>query len=491
MKHLLKYLLPLCCGIALASCYGLDEENFRELAPITVTGLDQTIYTKATEKLHLDKIRIESANGQAVDCEWAYGKPKDDFPGMADTMFLSNSPTLDYTFNNAGSYVLRLKVDNGESIGFHYYELRVQAGFDEGYLVLCNDNDGAGSLAFVKKRSPQEEAEGAQEVWDDLLTINSQYDFRNMRDVYVFSSTSESGILMTSGDADGSVYRLDPTTMEVTFRVKAMEEYGTCTGRILGEKTSRGHFSYAIGDDGKAYRYEFTADLLAVRQTPYPVKYGYQSYYATTSTGTRVPLMFSENGVVGFPNSNIKGFPIPEGFEAVNAAGTRVGTEAYYVIARSTEGTPRKIQVIKSNSGISAQNTVIEYNESLPALIDRNSTMIPTKLNDNVYYNYDNKIYHWAMTSVSPTLPVEGDQADITLPDGEQIMAICSNAKPSTSSTVIDDDMLLIATYNPTAKDRKPGSLYIYSLKTMKAVKEYVGICEKPVAVTYKFPTSN
>lgn len=155
MKHLLKYLLPLCCGIALASCYGLEEENFRELAPITVTGLDQTIYTKATEKLHLDKIRIESANGQAVDCEWAYGKPKDDFPGMADTMFLSNSPTLDYTFNNAGSYVLRLKVDNGESIGFHYYELRVQAGFDEGYLVLCNDNDGRDALAFVKKRRPR------------------------------------------------------------------------------------------------------------------------------------------------------------------------------------------------------------------------------------------------------------------------------------------------------------------------------------------------
>lgn len=491
MKQLLKYLLPLCCGIALASCYGLDKEDYRELAPVTVDGLDRVIYAKATEELHLDKLRIESGNDRTVDCEWSYGKPLDDFPGMADTTYLSSSPTLDYVFNNAGTYVLRLKVDNGESIGFYYYELRVQSGFDEGYLILCNDDKERGSLAFVKKRSPQEEAEGAQEVWNDLLSINPQYEFRSLRDVYVFSSTSESGLIVTSGDDDGSVYRFDPVSLEVTFRVKAMEEYGTRTGKIFGEKTTRGHFSYIIGDDGKAYRYEFTANLLAVRQTPYPVKYGYQSYYANASSGTRVPLMFSENGVVAFPNSNIKGFEIPEGFEAVNAAGTRVGTEAYFVVARSTGDSPHKIRIIKSNSGITSQSTVLEYDETRPMLLDRNSTLVPTKLNDNIYYNYDNKIYHWAISSVNPALPAEGDKADITLPAGEQIAAICTNALPTTSSTVIDDDLLLIAAYNPTVTDRKPGSLYIYSLKTMKPIKEYVGICERPVAVAYKFPTSN
>ena len=141
-------------------------------------------------------------------------------------------------------------------------------------------------MAFVKKRSPQEEAEGAQEVWEDLLaTINPSYAFRDLRDVYVFSSSSESGVLITSGDEEGSIYHLDPTSLEVTFRLRAMDEYGTRTGRILGEKTSRGHYSYVIGDDGKAYRYEFASDLLAVRQTPYPVKYGYQSYYANTVQG--------------------------------------------------------------------------------------------------------------------------------------------------------------------------------------------------------------
>ena len=37
MKQLAKYLLPLCCGIALASCYGLDKEEYRE--PVSYTHL--------------------------------------------------------------------------------------------------------------------------------------------------------------------------------------------------------------------------------------------------------------------------------------------------------------------------------------------------------------------------------------------------------------------------------------------------------------------
>lgn len=148
----------------------------------------------------------------------------------------------------------------------------MQAGFDEGFLILCNDDEGAGSLAFVKKRSPQEEAEGAQEIWDNLLTINPEYDFRSLRDVYVFSSPGyASGILISSGDDEGSIYRLDPVTLSVTYRMKGMDEYGVRTGEILGERTSgTAHWAYLIGDDERAYRYEFSTDMLIVRETPFP-----------------------------------------------------------------------------------------------------------------------------------------------------------------------------------------------------------------------------
>ena len=57
-RQILKYLLPLLCGTALISCYGIEEEHYRELAPVTVSGVDEVIYAKATETLRLDGIRI-------------------------------------------------------------------------------------------------------------------------------------------------------------------------------------------------------------------------------------------------------------------------------------------------------------------------------------------------------------------------------------------------------------------------------------------------
>ena len=129
MKKLLKYFVAVGCGIVLISCYGLEKEEYRELAPITVSGLEQTNYAKATEKLTLNSLRVESGNDHEIAYEGSYGRPDGDFPGMIDTTFISSSPTLDYAFEKSGSYVLRLRIDNGESIGFYYYDLRVQSGF--------------------------------------------------------------------------------------------------------------------------------------------------------------------------------------------------------------------------------------------------------------------------------------------------------------------------------------------------------------------------
>ena len=68
MKKLLKYFVAVSCGIVLISCYGLEKEEYRELAPITVSGLEQTIYAKATEKLTLNSLRVESGNRYFASC---------------------------------------------------------------------------------------------------------------------------------------------------------------------------------------------------------------------------------------------------------------------------------------------------------------------------------------------------------------------------------------------------------------------------------------
>lgn len=145
----------------------------------------------------------------------------------------------------------------------------------------------------------------------------------------------------------------------------------------------------------------------------------------------------------------------------INMAAGRFGAgqydaSKYYCIARTIEGAPKTVKIISTSSSLSSPTEIKTYDEVQPMLMNANTRIVTTKLNGNAYYDYDNKIYHWAMTGVDPVVPAEGAKPDITLPDGEQIMDICTNAVPSTSSAVVDDDQLLIATYNPTATGRKP-----------------------------------
>ena len=311
---------------------------------------------------------------------------------MIDTTFISSSPTLDYAFEKSGSCVLRLRIDNGESIGFYYYDLRVQSGFDEGYLILCNDEENRGSLAFVKTWTPQEETENAQEVWDDLLNlINPEYEFRNLNDVYVFSTPRFwSGVLISSNDDESSIYRLDAASLAVTHRTKSMEEYGVQTGTILGEQTygSTEQYVHLIGEDFKAYRYEFSVDMLISRNPPYPAKYSQQGYFASKSKGVRSVLTFSPKRVrIYSPTAAArKDMPRRADIKFVNIAAARVGEGQYdrcylYYIAQSIEGSSKQIKILKTDDSFGSPTELLTYTESAPMLMNAHSRIVTTKLN--------------------------------------------------------------------------------------------------------------
>lgn len=136
-----------------------------------------------------------------------------------------------------------------------------------------------------------------------------------------------------------------------------MEEYGVQTGTILGEQTygSTEQYVHLIGEDFKAYRYEFSVDMLISRNPPYPAKYSQQGYFASKSKGGRCVLTFSEEGANLFPNGrSTKGYAAPSGYKFVNIAAARVGEGQYdrsyfYYIAQSIEGSPKQIKILKTN----------------------------------------------------------------------------------------------------------------------------------------------
>ena len=112
--------------------------------------------------------------------------------------------------------------------------------------------------------------------------------------------------------------------------------------------------------------------------------------------------------------------------------------------------------------------------------MDRNSKFVETLNANDVYYTYDNAIYRWTLTGRPSTSP------SIKLPAGEQIKDIATNFKGKEKGTE-GEDMLYVATYNPSRAGERKGSLYIYRFSDETLVKSYEGMFNEPVSVIYKY----
>ena len=134
----------LCAVLAIpmvAACYSLEDEQYAELSPITFNDVSSTIDVMAGDELVYDKLEVTSEF--PVTYEWAYGPKKTTAAtseyDMQSLEVISDKPDIQYTFTRIGQYILRLKVDNGESIEFKYFTLNVNSAFVN-ILLVANVN---------------------------------------------------------------------------------------------------------------------------------------------------------------------------------------------------------------------------------------------------------------------------------------------------------------------------------------------------------------
>ena len=104
------------------SCWKIDEGETLKLEPIDVVAVSDTINADLGVELKYEGLTVKS--GLEVKYEWTYGQPADG-KTIADHLFkagtieqFSTSPTIDYTFSKIGTFRLRLRRDNGESVSY-------------------------------------------------------------------------------------------------------------------------------------------------------------------------------------------------------------------------------------------------------------------------------------------------------------------------------------------------------------------------------------
>lgn len=489
MKNTIVYLIAAC--FAATSCFGIDEENYKTLEPIEITAVSDTISARLGEELVYNGISVKS--GLNCSYEWVYGAPASGStaaePKFAGSSVISASATIDHTFTKIGTYILRLKVDNGESIEFKYFTLNVNMGYDEGVVILNNDAGGNGALTFVKTLTSEEIAAGEQEVFPDIFSsVNPNLRLKNGTAMFMSDNTMSnvmySAFLIATDDEHGTIYHIEPKTFEL-FSTARMDGFGTYCQEFGGEYASSGGFgSFFRAADGSIFRYDMQLGYLqrmddfngcgSIVRTA-----GLLNRSSATGKSTISPFFFSEDTVSTRQSASAGIKCLTEsGFNVVNVGCKRTSSTPVYVLLQSrTDPESYKIKYgafswRSWSSGSSFTNSSLK--------MDSFSKIINTKSSNDAYYVYGNAIYRWGLSTAPGTMPA------ITLPEGETVCDIATNYMGKTAGSE-GEDLLYVVTYNPSRSGDKKGSLYVYRFSDDSLVKSYEGICDKPASVLYKY----
>lgn len=511
MKKIINSVLLLGWGVCMiSSCYGIKAEHYPELSPIQIVTQSDTINADLGVKLHYEGIAV--ASSLPVTYEWAYGLPAanttvEQHQFSSRTILDTESPNIDYTFTHLGSYILRLKVDNGQSIAYKFFRLNVNSGLDEGVAILDNDASGNSSIRFLKTLTAEEKIRGAQE----LYSVQPTEGIKNGKQLYMSSyklsgsTKDEAAFVIATDDADGTMYLFESRTMELV-RSDVMSAWGTSFSSFSGEYGGAHDFGVFFNStDGRVFRFDLVLGYLNdIANFPEGLTHAYLARNRSSATGatTNYPFFFGEDVVATRTtvSSGVKVYE-QEGFKVVNMGMSRTWGDVYplYVLLQSKTD-PRSYRIQRANrisGGTTTWATVKDENDkevlyhydftSSNLKMDSESKVVNTKRSNDVYYTYENAIYRWSLSAPPATAPT------ISLPAGEQIRDIAVNYMGRSAARDGQDpgeDLLYILTYNPGRSGDKKGSLYIYRFSDDTLVRAIEGIADNPVSVVYKYRVS-
>lgn len=490
-----KYLFIVLLTAFAASCrLAVEDVELMPLEPIKATSVSDTINVNIGEKLVYRGLNVESALD--LSYEWAYGSvPKDKTINdhvFATKTVISNTSTIDYAFPKVGTYLLRLRLDNGESILYKYFTLNVNAGYDEGVLVLHNDASGNGALSFIKLLTQEEQDKGAQEVYEDIFFAEGKT-LKKGVDMYmsdnVVKNIPYAGLLVATADEDGTLYHFEPKTMEV-YAVNKLAEYGASVLEFGGEyaTASGGFANYIMTDDRRIFRYDMQLGYLQEMvefegMGKFLRNIGILTRTNNNKPSTISPFMFSDETICVriSASAGVVSYSIPD-YKVVNMSAKRTASDnAVFALFRSVSN-PSSYKIMSTRATTSAGKTWKPVSTfTADALkMDSDSKIISTTASNDVYYTFDNAIYRWGLSSAPSSAPA------IRLPDGEIIRSIATNfmGKKAVST---GEDLLYVATYNPSRASDKKGSLYVYRFSDNSLVKSYEGLFNEPAKVLYKY----
>lgn len=490
MKQL--YILPVLF-LLFAACNRDDSTGIiRSVSEITIQD--------ETEELNVDfgfeLIRKANVTQTMPDVpltyEWA-AAPYTSETATDTLKVISEEEELHYTFRQRGKHRLRLKVFNGHEAVFKDYIVWVNAAFEEGIMLLAENESGEGNLSFLKTLTPEEIEAGVEEkiLEHCFSTVNSGVDMKNplgfISTLEVNNSYQQIAPKFILAMPD-KIYFADPSTLELIGTTPIDGEYeGEKAVRFVGSnyasiqpfiQTENGKIihidknNYFLYDNANALYQNASAGLyedmiVQLNIIPDPaVKFSTYFINYTTSTldgpGGNFPIcesldLFKNENIITVFQENIKGYS-PKTYSItspknnlneiiIRQLGMGYDFDAWVAYYTEMEGGTKYSYTLTSG-------------DKCPA---RGTQFVGCSTYGMALWHEGSEIYAWNYLNPKPKLPNTpvidvkqannaGTNVEITYMATSQVLATRTN--PGNI-----DKWLYVGVYD---KDTKRGSLYIY-----------------------------
>ncbi|MEO6682918.1 MAG: PKD-like family lipoprotein [Ginsengibacter sp.] len=456
-----------CLALFQISCYKdkTTEDTYSVTdIKIELANIEKTVNIDKNEKISLSPIVTQSKGNLDLTYEW-----------QVDYKVVSTEKDFTYSGTDLGSYVVRLKVSNADGSAFKSFVLNVNSPYEEGLMVLGENQQGLGTLSFLRKLTPAEKEAGKVEGFaTNLFELNNPGKsigkgpsdlVKRGRQLYISSAD------------DGKISVVNGKTLELEAVVTA-PEFPNFKPFKLNVPDNTSTSSIILNKDGKLFTLA-SQDLLILKNTNLTDNVPNADLAMKTAVvGT---MNFTHNYFWDKDGSKLWNFwyigsnslDVLANQELISFFPT---TGAVYTLTRDkTDPSKLTKTVFGEFIQVYFQKPIDlkekrEFTNPAPTLTENSITLVNQKFVKLVYAN-GGSIYNWFYTGIDiPSTPF------ISIPIPGVVTSLASN--PAGTE-------LYVGVYNSAASGLK-GSVLVYNIDNGALINKYEGVSDKPVKLFYK-----
>lgn len=473
----------ICLPIFWQSCIEDDSVGIiRSISDIEI-GVEKDSFYADFGNEFVIPVEVSQSKELELTYEWSVVKEKKD----EAMKVVCSTPEFRYTFDELGEFRVRLKVSNQDGSAYHFFKIFVQTPYEEGLLVLSEDEHRVGRSSFLRvKKHPDEIVVGdgvfATRVFEK---INPEFPLEGIKDMTWY----EKKVYLLAGDGT-KIHVYDRQSFDYINTYNVGEENPGLRLRCFSQSVppfSMGK-TLMIGEEGGTWIFDYNLSFLMPDLDLFADK-KFDKLYAFSNQNCNVLLVNFEESYICHQFLGqwpCKPYNSGNDFSDRTIVNLVADNEKRLRVITTDPGNPLSVRMTKygvmsefswsifgfTGAFLEPKNT--EYQADEPLTLTRETDMLTNPSFYVTYYTRGGELYEWAYSGTTPKLPKD----PVLTVEGE-ITCMCLN--PDSQKKY-----LYLGVWNPSAQEELKGSLYIMDASTRKVIKEYRGIADKPLKIMYK-----